>query len=128
MLPEEALKQIMQGEQVREALSALREMLRSPETAQHTAQLLKSAPGSLHTLLENPDPKVRKNAARLLGELETEESLSDCFLSLLTVQIQMLTKNGICLLCSAVMRINSLLTGKSTGFCWTSFRPERAVP
>ena len=73
----ELLKQIRAGEDVRKALIAIRSSL-SKET-ESSKQLLGKELALFEELLKDDDPKVRKNAALILGEMETEEVLPFLF-------------------------------------------------
>lgn len=76
---EELYKDICAGRAVRENLIALRARLADPETKRRFAYLLGGEFRVLTRLLKAEDPKIRKNAARILGEMETEDVLPFLF-------------------------------------------------
>lgn len=77
---EEIVQELLQQENVREKLIALRERLRAGEDARRLKQLMEEKGNPLGELLHHEDPKVRKNAALLLGELGCQEQLAELFL------------------------------------------------
>lgn len=66
---------ICRGEDVRADLLCLKEKIRDEKNRKEFAHVLAGDFGRLEQLLENEDAKVRKNAALILGELESEDVL-----------------------------------------------------
>ena len=71
----EYYEKICAGEQVRTNLIALRDSLKEERTRREFAYLLGGDFETLTELLKNDDPKVRKNAALILGKMESEDLL-----------------------------------------------------
>ena len=76
---EELYRKICEGQEVRKHLIALRSALRTEENRRAFAYLLQGDFGSLTGLLKHEDPKVRKSAALILGDMETEDVLPFLF-------------------------------------------------
>ena len=76
---EELYGQICEGQDVRRNLIALRSALSAEENRRAFAYLLEGDFSHLTDLLKAEDPKVRKNAALILGEMETEDVLPFLF-------------------------------------------------
>ena len=74
----ELLEQLKAGGNVRKTLIAIRSSL-SGEEAGAAKEILRQEIGLFEELLKDDDPKVRKNAALILGEMETEEVLPFLF-------------------------------------------------
>ena len=72
-------RNILQGEEIRKSLIELRSLIRDDAQKRALAYLLGGDFGVLTALLKHEDPKVRKNAALLLGEMETEDVLPFLF-------------------------------------------------
>ncbi|MCD7955787.1 MAG: HEAT repeat domain-containing protein [Lachnospiraceae bacterium] len=70
---------ICAGEEVRSNLISLREELKEEQNRREFAYLLGGDFSALCALLKHEDPKVRKNAALILGRLESEDLLSVLF-------------------------------------------------
>ena len=70
---------IREGRELRASLIELKGLVRAPKGAQYLARELGGNFDSLTVLLGNTDPKVRKNAALLLGTMETEDLLPFLF-------------------------------------------------
>lgn len=75
----EYYEKICAGEQVRENLIALREALKEERGRRAFAYLLGGDFSCLCGLLKDEDPKVRKNAALILGKMESEDLLPVLF-------------------------------------------------
>lgn len=75
----EIYKHICQGEDVRSNLIKLRELIKNPLEKRNFAYFLEGDFTVLGKLLDHEDAKVRKNAARILGEMECEDVLSKLF-------------------------------------------------
>ena len=71
----ERINQISFGQQVRENLTTLREEIKEEARRRELAMALGGDFRPLLVLLHHEDPKVRKNAALLLGEMESEDVL-----------------------------------------------------
>ena len=74
----ELLEQLKAGGDVRKTLIAIRSSL-SGEEEGADKEILRQEIGLFEELLKDDDPKVRKNAALILGEMETEEVLPFLF-------------------------------------------------
>lgn len=68
---ETLLEQIKRQEDVRKALSQLRAEIKTEEANRHVRELIGDG-SEIVQLLLSEDPKIRKNAAALLGDLEVE--------------------------------------------------------
>lgn len=75
----EYYEKICAGERVRENLIALRDCLKEEKMRRGFAYLLGGNFESLTALLKDSDPKVRKNAALILGKMESEDLLPVLF-------------------------------------------------
>ena len=73
------LEEIYAGKDVRKNLISLRQELKTEEKRRAFAYLLCGDFQMFLDLLKNEDPKVRKNAALILGDMETEEVLPFLF-------------------------------------------------
>ncbi len=73
----ELIEKIKNKEQVRQNLILLRKEIQDENQRRALAYLLCGEYDLFVELLEDPDPKVRKNAALILGEMECEETLED---------------------------------------------------
>ena len=71
--------EIREGRDVRAHLIALRELIRDERGKRELAYLIGGDFGCLTSLLKHEDPKVRRNAALILGEMETEDVLPFLF-------------------------------------------------
>ena len=67
------IDQIGKGEQIRENLTALREEIRDEARCRELAVALGGDFRPFTRLLSSEDPKVRKSAALVLGEMESED-------------------------------------------------------
>ena len=76
---DDAYDKIANGKDVRQQLILLNKEAREPGTGQKVRETVCSHADVFFSLLEDEDPKVRKNTARLLGELETEGALPFLF-------------------------------------------------
>lgn len=76
MLMNELLEKIKNGTELRQSVLELKMAVRDKQSGETLAKLLAGDFSVLLNLLRNEDPKVRKNAALVLGELE-EPSLRD---------------------------------------------------
>ena len=76
---EELFQELLQQENVRERLIALRERLRAGEDPRRLKKLADAQGNPFGELLHHADPKVRKNAALLLGELGCQQQLTELF-------------------------------------------------
>ena len=74
---EELFQELLQQENVRERLIALRERLRAGEDPRRLKKLADAQGNPFGELLHHADPKVRKNAALLLGELGCQQQLTE---------------------------------------------------
>ncbi len=72
------LEKLREGTDIRQTLIAIRPLL-SQEDAGAAKECLREETDLLAALLKHEDPKVRKNAALILGELETEACLPFLF-------------------------------------------------
>lgn len=79
MMVEDIYRDICRKEEVRANLIRLKEEIRKPEGKRAFAYLLAGDFSRITSLLDHEDPKVRKNAALILGELESEDVLSALF-------------------------------------------------
>ena len=70
---------IRSGDEVRANLIELRRELKTEEKQRALAYLLGGDFTVFTGLLKSPDPKVRKNAALILGDMETEDVLPSLF-------------------------------------------------
>lgn len=70
---------ICQGREVRQSLISLRQELKKEENKRAFAYLLGGEFQTFVELLEAEDPKIRKNTALILGEMETEDVLPFLF-------------------------------------------------
>ncbi len=75
----ELYEQICAGDEVRANLIRLRDELKNEESRREFAYLLGGDFSNLTALLKDEDPKVRKNAAHILGKLESEDLLPVLF-------------------------------------------------
>lgn len=75
----EYYEKICAGDQVRANLIALRDILKDENNRRAFAYLLGGDFGMLCRLLEDEDPKVRRNAALILGKMESEDLLPVLF-------------------------------------------------
>lgn len=69
----EQFEYIRQGQEVRQNLIFIKGELKRPEGRRELRKLFLDAPGVLLSLLDDTDPKIRKNAALVLGNVGTEE-------------------------------------------------------
>ena len=76
---QELYSKIQAGEEVRANLIALRRKLKEEEKQRALAYLMGGDFEVFIRLLDSTDPKVRKNAALILGEMETEDVLLSLF-------------------------------------------------
>lgn len=76
---QELYSKIQAGEDVRANLIALRRELKEEEKQRALAYLMGGDFEVFIRLLDSTDPKVRKNAALILGEMETEDVLPSLF-------------------------------------------------
>ena len=76
---QELYSKIQAGEDVRANLIALRRELKEEEKQRALAYLMGGEFEVFIRLLDSSDPKVRKNAALILGEMETEDVLPSLF-------------------------------------------------
>ena len=72
-------EKIASGTEVRASLIALRAELKDERNMRSFAYLLGGDFTVLGRLLKDEDPKVRRNAARILGQLESEDVLPVLF-------------------------------------------------
>lgn len=79
MMIKEYYERVCAGDQVRQNLIALRDGLESEKDRKEFARLLGGDFSKLTALLENEDPKVRRNAASILGKLGSEDMLPILF-------------------------------------------------
>lgn len=79
MIRELVLK-IENREELRQSLSSLRASLKDEDNLKSAKELLGDA-GAVAKLLKEEDPKVRKNAAALLGDLRAKEQRDALFLA-----------------------------------------------
>lgn len=75
----ECYERICAGDQLRQNLIALRDALKDEKSRREFAYLLGGDFSKLCALLEHEDPKVRKNAASILGKMESEDLLPVLF-------------------------------------------------
>lgn len=75
----ENYKEVCEGKEVRQNLIALRQELKKEENKRAFAYLLGGDFQVFANLLQAEDPKIRKNAALILGEMETEDVLPFLF-------------------------------------------------
>lgn len=75
---EEILDKIQRGEDIRSCLSMLRQNIKA-EGAKEEFSRLKNSILTITALLFNEDPKIRKNAALLLGDLEAVETSKEIY-------------------------------------------------
>ena len=75
----EYYKKITEGEDIRANLIALKEQLQEESSRRAFAYLLGGEFSVLCDLLKHEDPKVRRNAARVLGQMESEDVLPELF-------------------------------------------------
>lgn len=75
----ELYEKILAGEEVRANLIALKEKLRDEKERKKFAYLLGGDFTALSSLLQAEDPKVRRNAALILGQMESEDLLPVLF-------------------------------------------------
>ena len=75
----ECYEKIVSGEEVRKNLIDLRAFLADEQNKRALAHVLGGNFDVLCGLLEDEDPKIRKNAALILGEMETEDMLPFLF-------------------------------------------------
>ena len=76
---EEILQNIRQGVNVRENLTAVRKLWKEPKEREEIRKRFVGERKLLASLLTHEDPKVRKNAALLIGELGLQELFDDLF-------------------------------------------------
>ena len=67
----EYYRKITEGEDIRANLIALKEQLQEESSRRAFAYLLGGEFSVLCDLLKHEDPKVRRNAARVLGQMES---------------------------------------------------------
>ena len=72
-------EQLRKKEALRETLSKIRSEIKEPEKREEARKEADVAE-LLTGLLSEEDAKTRKNAALLIGDLQREECLSDCFM------------------------------------------------
>lgn len=72
-------EKICAGEQVRANLIALRDALRDDKNSRALAYLMEGDFGVFCRLLKDEDPKVRRNAAQILGKMKSEDLLPILF-------------------------------------------------
>ncbi len=75
----EYYRRICAGDQLRQNLIALRDELKDEKSRREFAYLLGGDFSKLCGLLENEDPKVRRNAAVIMGKMESEDLLPVLF-------------------------------------------------
>ncbi|MCD7820025.1 MAG: methyltransferase domain-containing protein, partial [Lachnospiraceae bacterium] len=75
----ECYEKICAGDEIRSNLITLRDEIKKEENRREFAYLLGGDFSELCNLLKNEDPKVRKNAALVLGKLESEDLLPVLF-------------------------------------------------
>lgn len=75
----EYYERVCAGDQLRQSLIALRDALKDEKNRREFAYLLGGDFSKLCALLEHEDPKVRKNAASILGKMESEDLLPVLF-------------------------------------------------
>jgi hypothetical protein len=75
----EYYKNITAGENIRANLIALKEQLNDEAERRAFAYLLGGDFSVLCGLLKHDDPKVRRNAARILGQMESEDILPELY-------------------------------------------------
>lgn len=75
----EYYEKICAGEQLRANLILLRDALKEEKNKRAFAYLLGGDFGKLCTLLKEEDPKVRRNAALILGEMESDDLIEVLF-------------------------------------------------
>lgn len=76
---EQQLAAIKENKNIRENLSELRKQVKEPGQQKRLRGLLEEERGLLPMLLRHEDPKVRKNAALLIGGLQAEELLLELY-------------------------------------------------
>lgn len=76
---EELFQELLQKKNVRESLITLKGRLRAGENPQSLKRMMEEKGNPFRELLRHEDPKVRKNAALLLGELGCQEELPQLF-------------------------------------------------
>lgn len=72
-------EELRKKENLRETLSFLRKEMKDGTQKQELEQLVQREPAVLTGLLANEEPKVRKNAALLLGDLQLQEAAEPLF-------------------------------------------------
>ena len=75
----EYYERICAGDQLRQNLIALRDALKEEKARREFAYLLGGDFSKLCALLKDEDPKVRRNAAAILGKMESEDLLPILF-------------------------------------------------
>ncbi len=75
----EYYERVCAGDQLRQNLISLRDELKDKKNCREFAYLLAGDFSKLCALLENEDPKVRRNAALILGKMESEDLLPVLF-------------------------------------------------
>ena len=75
----ECYEKVMSGENIRESLALLREQLLDETQRRAFAYLLGGDFSVLCSLLKHEDPKVRRNTARILGQMESEDLLPELY-------------------------------------------------
>lgn len=76
---EKRFRQLTKNENVRENLSALRQMIKDGSQRERLQKLVAADDGMWISFLNSEDPKTRKNAALLLGELEYQKAEEPIF-------------------------------------------------
>lgn len=68
----EQFEAVRQGREIRRSLISMKEELKTPKKRQELMELFREEPEILLSLFQEEDPKIRKNAALVLGNLGTE--------------------------------------------------------
>ena len=76
---EQILEKLNQQEEIRESLIQLRAEIKDENQKERLLENDSFDPIILMDFLSDEDPKVRKNAALILGELEIEQSVNAIF-------------------------------------------------
>lgn len=76
---EKLLENISRKEDVRASLIALRQQLKEPEKRAILQSSISEQPKLLPELLQHEDPKVRKNAALIIGEMQIQELIEELY-------------------------------------------------
>ena len=95
---DQIFENISQGNEVRANLIEAKQRLKQPGEKETFRRLLEGQPDLLVRLLGHEDPKVRKNAALLIGDLRMEELLDVLYQAYVKEETLFIRRDYPCLL------------------------------